>query len=59
METKELKIQIPEGYEVDKDKSTFEKIVFNLFSSQISSLHHPASTFLSSHQYRRLTPSVS
>lgn len=28
METKELKIQIPEGYEIDKDKSTFEKIVF-------------------------------
>ena len=28
METKELKIQIPEGYEIDKDNSTFEKIVF-------------------------------
>ena len=28
METKELKIQIPEGYEIDKEKSTFEKIVF-------------------------------
>lgn len=28
METKELKIQIPDGYEIDKDKSTFEKIVF-------------------------------
>lgn len=26
--SKELKIEIPEGYEVDKDKSTFEKIVF-------------------------------
>lgn len=25
---KELKIQIPEGYEIDKEKSTFEKIVF-------------------------------
>lgn len=25
---KELNIQIPEGYEIDKDKSTFEKIVF-------------------------------
>ena len=28
MEIKELKIQIPEGYEIDKEKSTFEKIVF-------------------------------
>ena len=28
METKELKIQIPDGYEIDKEKSTFEKIVF-------------------------------
>ena len=28
METKELKIQIPEGYKIDKENSTFEKIVF-------------------------------
>lgn len=28
METKELKIIIPEGYEIDKDKSSFEKIIF-------------------------------
>ena len=28
METKELKIQIPDGYEIDKENSTFEKIVF-------------------------------
>lgn len=28
METKELKIQVPKGYEIDKEKSTFEKIVF-------------------------------
>lgn len=28
METKELKIQIPEGYCIDESKSTFEKIVF-------------------------------
>ena len=26
METKELKIQVPEGYEIDKDNSTFECI---------------------------------
>lgn len=25
---KELKISVPEGYEIDKEKSTFEKIVF-------------------------------
>jgi hypothetical protein len=28
METKEFKIQVPEGYEIDKEKSTFEKIIF-------------------------------
>lgn len=28
METIELKVQIPEGYEIDESKSTFEKIVF-------------------------------
>lgn len=28
MENKELIIQIPEGYEIDKEQSTFEKIVF-------------------------------
>lgn len=28
MENKELKIQAPEGYEIDKENSTFEKIVF-------------------------------
>lgn len=28
METKEMKIQVPEGYEIDREKSTFEKIVF-------------------------------
>lgn len=28
METKELKIQVPEGFEIDKKNSTFEKIVF-------------------------------
>lgn len=27
-ETKELQIQIPEGFEIDEEKSTFEKIVF-------------------------------
>lgn len=28
METKEVKIEGPQGYEIDKEKSTFEKIVF-------------------------------
>lgn len=28
METKEIKIQVPEGYEIDMEKSTFERIVF-------------------------------
>lgn len=28
MDTKKLKINIPEGYEVDKEKSTFEEIIF-------------------------------
>ena len=28
METKELKIEIPEGFEIDKENSSFEKIVF-------------------------------
>lgn len=27
-ETKEVKIEIPQGYEIDKEKSTFEKIIF-------------------------------
>ena len=28
METKTLKIEVPDGYEIDKEKSTFENIVF-------------------------------
>ena len=28
METKELKIQAPEGYEIDKENSTFECVKF-------------------------------
>ena len=32
METKELKIEIPQGYEIDRQKSTFEKIVFKKIS---------------------------
>ena len=28
METKEVKIEVPQGYEIDRQKSTFEKIIF-------------------------------
>ena len=28
METKEVKIEVPQGYEIDHQKSTFEKIIF-------------------------------
>lgn len=31
---KELKIEIPQGYEIDKEKSTFEKIVFKKIGSK-------------------------
>lgn len=30
--TKELKVEIPEGYEIDKENSTFEKIIFKKLS---------------------------
>ena len=35
-ETKELKIEIPEGYEVDKENSTFEKIVFKKVEKKLT-----------------------
>ena len=35
METKELKIQVPEGYEIDKENSTFEKIVFRKIDNNL------------------------
>ena len=28
METKEFKIQVPEGYEIDEENSTFKKVKF-------------------------------
>lgn len=34
MEEKELKIEAPQGYEIDKEKSTFEKIVFKKISNR-------------------------
>lgn len=36
MDTKELKIQIPEGYEIDKESSTFECIKFKLAKKDIT-----------------------
>lgn len=36
METKELKIQAPEGYEIDKENSTFECIKFKLIKKDIT-----------------------
>ena len=36
METKEVKIQIPEGYEIDKENSTFECIKFKLIRNDIT-----------------------
>lgn len=35
METKEFKIQVPEGYEIDKENSTFEKIVFKKIEKEL------------------------
>lgn len=36
METKELKIQVPEGYEIDKENSTFEHIRFKPIKKDIT-----------------------
>ena len=38
MEEKKLKINIPEGYEIDKEKSTFEEIVFKKVEDSFSKL---------------------
>lgn len=35
METKEFKIQVPEGYEIDKENSTFERIKFKKIKNTI------------------------
>ena len=36
METKELKVQVPEGYEIDQENSTFERIKFKLIKKDIT-----------------------
>lgn len=35
MKNKELKIEIPDGYEIDRENSTFEKIVFKKIESKL------------------------
>ncbi len=36
METKEFKIQVPEGYEIDRENSTFENIIFRKAERKLS-----------------------
>lgn len=36
METKEVKIQVPDGYEIDKENSTFERIKFKPIKKYIT-----------------------
>ena len=38
MDTKKLKINIPEGYEIDREKSTFEEIIFKKIKDPFSKL---------------------
>ena len=38
MDTKKLKINIPEGYEIDKENSTFEEIIFKKIEDPFSKL---------------------
>ena len=38
MNTKKLKINIPEGYEIDKENSTFEEIVFKKVEDSLAEL---------------------
>ena len=38
MDTKKLKINIPEGYEIDKENSTFEEIVFKKIEDPLAKL---------------------
>ena len=38
MEEKKLKINIPEGYEIDKEKSTFEEIIFKKVEDPLAKL---------------------
>ena len=35
MKDRELKIEVPDGYEIDKEKSTFEKIIFKKVEKEL------------------------
>jgi len=35
METKQIKIEVPQGYEIDKDKSTFENIILKPIENKL------------------------
>lgn len=39
MKEKVIKIEIPEGYEIDKEKSTFERVVFKLKEQSYKSIY--------------------
>jgi len=35
METKQIKIEVPQGYEIDKEKSTFENIILKPIENKL------------------------
>lgn len=39
MKTQELKIEVPKGFEIDQQKSTFEKIVFKVISPPMQKVY--------------------
>lgn len=51
METKEIKINIPEGYEIDKENSTFECIKFKPIKKYITYKDVCDNTFAKNHGY--------
>ncbi len=52
METKEVKIEIPEGYEIDESKSSFEKIVFKKKEKKLPKTY---GEFLNNYDYSERT----
>ena len=50
METKEFRIQVPEGYEIDKENSTFECIKFKPLKKFIT-YNDVARSIMSKNQY--------
>lgn len=53
METKEFKIQVPEGYEIDKENSTFECIKFNPIKNKLT--YEDVARELFKDEYRYIT----